>query len=54
MTTTTAVDAATAPTIHGTTRTFWALARIESGRLARHPLLLAGTAYGAVGTVLAD
>ena len=31
---------------------FWALARIEIGRLARHPLLLAGVAFGAFSTVL--
>jgi hypothetical protein len=31
---------------------FWALARIEIVRLARHPLLLAGVAFGAFSTAL--
>lgn len=31
---------------------FWALARIEIGRLARHPLLIAGVTFGAVSTAL--
>lgn len=41
-----------APTMAPGRESFWALARIEMVRLARHPLLLAGVVFGAFSTAL--